>query len=360
MNGKSRLVAAGALGGVGLAAAALVVPGQAAAVASVVAASEGESMASVQGYGTSIRTDAAASGGKMLRINSAVTARAQVNLPSAASSFEVTMRTDDASGGGASARVRIDGVLVTTQAVASTKWTAYSFSRPVSSGTHELRVEFLNPQKRNLFVDVTRFSAEGATPTPTPSTTNTVTPTPTATATPTPTTTTATPSPSGSVGEVRAQAYVTGYSYWDNTPAGSVDISDPVLHQKAGGSGTYVDPITVAVGHSIIGGKDILDFPAGTRFYVPNLRRYFIVEDTCGDGNTPQNGPCHTGFPTGAEYWLDVWVGGGSVSKTQSDTCMNALTDVHTVIRNPAANYAVVAGEITANCAQYGETPTTA
>jgi hypothetical protein len=100
-------------------------------------------------------------------------------------------------------------------------------------------------------------------------------------------------------GEVFIQAYTTGYDYWDNTPAGSAIISDPILHKRAGGTGTYADPITLAVGHSIIGGKDILDYPAGTKFYIPNLRRYFIVEDTCGDGPSPQTEECHIGFPAG-------------------------------------------------------------
>ena len=45
-------------------------------------------------------------------------------------------------------------------------------------------------------------------------------------------------------------------------PAGLPDISHPVLHKKAGGSGTYADPVTIAVGHSLETGKDLLDFPA--------------------------------------------------------------------------------------------------
>ena len=198
------------------------------------------------------------------------------------------------------------------------------------------------------------------TPTPTPTKTATPTPTPTKTATPKPTVT-ATPTPTSTAtgSEMRAQVFVTGYSYWDNTPPGSATISNPILHQVAGGTGTYQDPITVAVGHTITNGKDILDFPAGTRFYVPNLRRYFIVEDTCGDGSTPQNGPCHTGYPSNASYWIDVWVGGAGVSQSKANTCMDNITDVHLVIRNPASNYAVVPGEITNSCNQYGESVVT-
>ena len=158
----------------------------------------------------------------------------------------------------------------------------------------------------------------------------------------------------GTAGEARFAAYVTGYSYWDNTPAASAEISNPVLHKKAGGTGTYADPVTLAVGHSITGGKDMLDYKAGTKFYVPSLRKYFIVEDTCGDGNNPQGGPCHTGFQ--GHVWLDLYVDGATASRSQSDSCMNAITDVHTVIQNPASSYAVVAGDLSANCKQYGET----
>ena len=46
--------------------------------------------------------------------------------------------------------------------------------------------------------------------------------------------------------EQRFTAYLTGYSYWDNTPPGSSAIARPVVHRRAGGSGTYNDPVTIA------------------------------------------------------------------------------------------------------------------
>ncbi|OHA18808.1 MAG: hypothetical protein A2664_04865 [Candidatus Taylorbacteria bacterium RIFCSPHIGHO2_01_FULL_46_22b] len=177
---------------------------------------------------------------------------------------------------------------------------------------------------------------------------------------------TSTPPPSPQVGEIYLNAYTTAYTYYDNTPPGSADISHPIIHQKAGGTGTYADPITIAVGHSIISGQDILDYPAGTKFYIPNVRRYFIVEDTCGDGNTPQNGPCHTGFPSGTTTWLDMWIDGQSGTNAQADNCASAVTDlngeVHVAIKNPASNYRVVAGPVFQNgsCTQqYGNTAVT-
>ena len=157
--------------------------------------------------------------------------------------------------------------------------------------------------------------------------------------------------------ERRFNAYITAYTYYDNTPPGSAIISHPILHTVAGGSGTFADPITVAVGHSLGGGRDTLDFAAGTKFYVPNLRRYFVVEDTCGDGATPQAGPCHTGYPSGTSAWLDLWIDGASGLEPAVQACANAITDAHLVIQNPASNYRVSVGPVFtggACSAQYG------
>ena len=140
-------------------------------------------------------------------------------------------------------------------------------------------------------------------------------------------------------------AYVTGYSFWDNTPNGTVEISHPVRHRFAGGMGTFSNPITLAVGHQIINGEDILDIPQGTVFYLPRLRKYAIVEDTCGDGPTPQNGPCHTG--KNGLVWLDIYVDGVSLNEAASKTCMNDITGPQPVILDPGPNMSVVVGPVT-------------
>ncbi|MBT1003390.1 hypothetical protein KIH31_12330 [Paenarthrobacter sp. DKR-5] len=146
-------------------------------------------------------------------------------------------------------------------------------------------------------------------------------------------------------------AYTTGYTWFDNTPAGSSAIAYPVLHKTAGGTGTYADPLTIAVGHSIINGKDIPDYPAGTRMYIPDVRRYFIVEDSCGDGPTPQDGSCHQGVNadgSGSTIWLDLWLGGQSATADTAAACAGTVTDgsskLHTVVFNPAPNYVVAPG----------------
>lgn len=143
--------------------------------------------------------------------------------------------------------------------------------------------------------------------------------------------------------------YLTGYSYWDNTPPGSAVISHPVLHDRAGGTGTYDDPVTVAVGHAITGGQSVPLYAPGTRFYLVSKRRYLIVEDTCGDGPKPQQGPCYrlpTRLKGKAVAWLDVWVDGQAAGRAASDRCMSRLTGVTRVIKDPPPGLPVRPGPL--------------
>ena len=145
--------------------------------------------------------------------------------------------------------------------------------------------------------------------------------------------------------EQQFNAFLTGYSYWDNTPRGSRQIARPVVHRQAGGSGTYRDPVTLAVGHVKHGGRSVMDFPAGTRFYIPRLQKYAIVEDLCGDGNTPQYGPCHSGY--NGHVWLDIYVDGKNAGGQAANRCMRSLTGIQRVIINPAPGRPVYRGPIT-------------
>jgi hypothetical protein len=174
---------------------------------------------------------------------------------------------------------------------------------------------------------------------------------------------TATAAPSSAVA-VDLQAYTTGYGWPDNTPPGGA-IASPCIHQTAGGTGTYADPITIAVGHSITGSVDTLDYPACTIFYIPNVRRYFIVEDSCGDGNDPQAEACNVGYPSGTTTWVDMWVGGQGGNSSAVLNCESFLTDTngvaHLIIENPANDYVVVPGPLfglNGQCtAEYGNVP---
>lgn len=119
-----------------------------------------------------------------------------------------------------------------------------------------------------------------------------------------------------------ATAYVTGYTWWDNTPAGSAAIAHPVVHSTAGGVGTYADPITMAVGYTSAGP----DIPYGTRFYLASLQRYAIVEDLCG--------ACHK-TPSGATWNLDIWLDGRQLTAAEADACTYRITGYQTVLRSP-------------------------
>lgn len=144
--------------------------------------------------------------------------------------------------------------------------------------------------------------------------------------------------------EQRMTVFLTGYSYWDNTPPGSSIIGRPVIHEFAGGIGTYDDPVTIAVGWSIYFDRHFEDFSPGTLFYIPRLRRYAIVEDLCGDGPKPQNGPCHSGWE--GKVWLDIYVDGSSQDAETANSCMRRLTGIQSVIINPRSGYRVEPGKI--------------
>jgi 3D (Asp-Asp-Asp) domain-containing protein len=73
-----------------------------------------------------------------------------------------------------------------------------------------------------------------------------------------------------------ASGQITFYGAADNDPPGSREIAYPnVLHGQAGGTGTFDDPITFAAQQG--------QFRPGTKIYVPDVKRYFILEDTCAD-----------------------------------------------------------------------------
>lgn len=147
--------------------------------------------------------------------------------------------------------------------------------------------------------------------------------------------------PSGN--EITLNAYLTGYGIPDNDPAGSDTTYINGSEGHAGGTGTYADPITIAVGY--VGEKP--DFPQGTIFYVPNVERYFVAKDTCAE--------CHQ-TPKGVQVWLDQFVGGTNTKGVLS--CEDDITGDFTVIENPKSTYKVTAGSIySGSCTQqFGNT----
>ena len=144
--------------------------------------------------------------------------------------------------------------------------------------------------------------------------------------------------------EKRMTVFLTGYSYWDNTPPASAIIGRPIMHDIAAGIGTYNDPVTLAVGWRRDGSEISEDFKPGTRFYIPRLRKYAVVEDLCGDGEKPQAGPCHVGWE--GHPWLDVYVDGSARNAEEDDRCMEKLTGIQPVLTNPRRGYRVSPGPI--------------
>lgn len=153
-------------------------------------------------------------------------------------------------------------------------------------------------------------------------------------------------------GEKTIQFYTTAYDRPDNTPRNSAEVSnhkvpthvDAKGNEVAAGTGTYDDPITLAVGHTFDkNGNDILDYPEGTMFYDAHLQKYLIVEDTCGDGDDGSINGCHVGYTeNGKKYpWVDIWVDGGTVGASKASDCMDKVTDIHPLIMNPAKDYKV-------------------
>lgn len=151
-------------------------------------------------------------------------------------------------------------------------------------------------------------------------------------------------------------AYTTAYGWPDNTPAGA-NTTIMGVSGTAGGTGTYASPITMATGFSLAGGKETDDYAAGTIFYDPNLRKYFVIGDTCGDGSSPQTESCHVSEIPGT-IQLDMWIGGQGANSASVLACEDAVTRVGTLIENPPSNLAVVAGPVfNGTCAtQYGDT----
>jgi len=143
-------------------------------------------------------------------------------------------------------------------------------------------------------------------------------------------------SPDGSV----ETAFLTGYSLEDNSPPGTRSTSSG---RAAGGTGTYEDPITLAVGYA--SGDE---FPRGTVFYVPLVRAYFVVEDRCGGCSDPT---------AESDYTIDLWVG-----SDPDGGCMYDITGSHTVVRDAGPGWAVEPRpyELGADCSLFGETPTPA
>jgi hypothetical protein len=94
--------------------------------------------------------------------------------------------------------------------------------------------------------------------------------------------------------------YFTLYGWPDNSPPGAA-ISYPHVHSKAGGTGTYDDPITFAT--------DAREESPGSRIYIPVFLKYAIMEDGCTE--------CTTAWNASKQYRFDLWLNSNASSDTQ-------------------------------------------
>jgi hypothetical protein len=128
---------------------------------------------------------------------------------------------------------------------------------------------------------------------------------------------------------------VTLYGWPDNSPPGNA-IAYPAsdgyntIHDAAGGTGTYSDPITYAT--------DQAELPIGTIVYYPYLHRYFIMEDDCVECDADWTGSGPDGGP--GLHHIDLWVGGqGAQSDSDVINCEDNLTQNSAqVIVNPPSD----------------------
>lgn len=136
--------------------------------------------------------------------------------------------------------------------------------------------------------------------------------------------------------------YVTLYGFVDNSPPSAI-ISNPVIHSKAGGTGTFSDPVTFAT--------DTREEKPGTIVYYSYLKKYFIMEDTCTECSkdwTGNNGDNPTPVRDGHRWRIDLWAGGNSSDlknpgKQALLDCEDNLTQDNggQVTLNPASNLPV-------------------
>ena len=101
--------------------------------------------------------------------------------------------------------------------------------------------------------------------------------------------------------------YVTFYGWADNSPPGNSIAYPrsggyPTLHNGAGGTGTYADPITFAT--------DRTELAVGTILYVPFIEKYVVMEDSCGQ--------CATDWTTAHKAHIDLWMNSNGTESSAS------------------------------------------
>lgn len=144
----------------------------------------------------------------------------------------------------------------------------------------------------------------------------------------------ASPAPSDATADSSAEAgesvsvYATFYGWADNSPPGGAiaypkSDGNPTVHDTAGGSGTYADPITFAT--------DKAELPVGTLLYVPFIEKYVVMEDDCVE--------CDSDWTSAHKWHIDLWMNSnGTESSAALSSCEDRWTRTSTPVEvNPPA-----------------------
>lgn len=114
------------------------------------------------------------------------------------------------------------------------------------------------------------------------------------------------------------------YGARTNEPRGSRDIAYPdVMHGRAGGTGTFEDPITFAAREGA--------FKLGTKIYIPDVKRYFVLEDLC---------------PQCSGSGVNLWAGPANDSGLVDCTKSLARSGDRPYVADPPAGLEVVPGDL--------------
>ncbi|KAF1732760.1 uncharacterized protein CRV24_006652 [Beauveria bassiana] len=120
---------------------------------------------------------------------------------------------------------------------------------------------------------------------------------------------------------------VTFYGYPDNDPPGPAISGNCGRGNRAGGTGTYDDPVTIATAPGELNQCEIV--------YLPFLTKYGRVEDYCAQ--------CESDWKRGQPH-IDIWTGSASRNGGQAQIdCENRLTPGgrYSIVRDPPKNYGV-------------------
>ena len=127
---------------------------------------------------------------------------------------------------------------------------------------------------------------------------------------------------------------MTFYGWPDNSPPGGAiaypkNGGFPTVHDTAGGTGTYADPITFAT--------DQAELPVGTLLFAPVLEKYLVMEDDCAE--------CDTDWSASQKWHIDVWMNSdGTDDSSAVLDCEDQWTQSTTVVEvNPPPGRAATA-----------------